>query len=377
MGAALVTRYAAAHPEIRATVAISLGSAADLPEDPARPRNLLVLVGAAEFRGLRDAAVAALRKADPDAAPGVTVGDPARGTARRAVTIGGTEHISVLYAARTHEETARWIATALGVTPRTDAVRPRDRLLPAAALLAAFTVAFAPYAAMARWRRSGAPPEGTARRHRVRTWLAAAGLVVGLAAAVGVAGVVPATWLPLAVAGHATLFFAVAGVVFAACRALDRPRPAADGPQPPQVRGTLGGRIAVGLLLCGYAVVAVVLPAQLGLTHMVPVGARWWLLPVVAVGTFLLLLGVELVCTGAGWRRPVMLVATVGAMVAATLAGLAPRFGLIVLPLLAILLGWQAIWAWWLRRDGAPAWLAAAVGAVVVGWPIAATLPLV
>jgi len=93
--------------------------------------------------------------------------------------------------------------------------------------------------------------------------------------------------------------------------------------------------------------------------------------------SLLLLLGTELLATGAGWRRPVVLAAVVGTLLAATVAGLAPGFGLLVLPLLVILLAWQAGWAWWLRRLGGPAWLAAAVGAVVVAWPMAATLPLV
>jgi hypothetical protein len=190
---------------------------------------------------------------------------------------------------------------------------------------------------------------------------------VGLVAAVALANVAPTIWLPIAVGGHATGFFALAGLGLIGGWAVSR------GP----VRTPSRRTVLATIVLMLYAAAAIVVPAQLGLTHMVPVGDRWWLLPIVTGGTFLLLLGTELVATHAGWRRPVILAAIVAALFAATLAGLAPGFGLIVLPLLVILLAWQAGWAWWLRRLAAPAWLAAAVGAVVVAWPIAATLPLI
>jgi pimeloyl-ACP methyl ester carboxylesterase len=348
MGAGLVTRYAAGHPDIRATVAISLPSAADLTEGAARPQNLLVVVGGAEFAGFRDAADAAL----------------ATGAARRAVTVAGVEHISVLYATQTHQETAAWLATALGATPSTDAVRPRDRLLPAAALLAAFVLAFVPLALLVLPRAADRQPPP-----RTGGVTAAIGVAASLTVAAVIAGRAPAGWLPLAVAGHTTAFFAIAGAGLIACRAAGAPRPVITRPS--------GRMVGAAVVLAVYAAAAIAVPAQLGLTHLVPVGARWWLLPVVAGGTLLLTLGTELLATRAGWRRPVIVAAVVGTLLAATLAGLAPGFGLIVLPLLAILLAWQAAWAWWLRRLDAPAWLAGAVGAVVVAWPITATLPLV
>jgi dienelactone hydrolase len=347
MGAGLVTRYAAGHPEIRATVAISLPSATDLIADPVRPRDLLLIVGGAEFAGFHDAVNSAM----------------AAGAARRAVTVPNVEHISVLYATRTHDETAAWLATALGVSPTTAAVHPRDRLLPAGALLAAFVLAFVPLALLVLPRREDPGPPKTP------IWYAIGGLGAGLVAAVALANVAPTTRLPVAVGGHATGFFALAGLGLLGGWWLGRKREPVTAPS----RRTV---IAAAVLMA-YAAAAIAIPAQLGLTHMVPVGARWWLLPIVASGTFVLLLGTELLAAGAGWRRPVILAAVAVALLAATLVGLAPGFGLLVLPLLVILLAWQAAWAWWLRRLAAPAWLAAAVGAVVVAWPIAATLPLV
>ena len=99
-------------------MAISLPSAEDLPHDPARPRNLLILWGSAESARFSDAALAALRAGYPDAQPGQTYGDPGQGTARRAVEIAGAEHISVIYRQQSFEEVAAWLG---GGQPRGDA----------------------------------------------------------------------------------------------------------------------------------------------------------------------------------------------------------------------------------------------------------------
>ena len=92
MGAGAVTAYAAGHPQIGATVAISLPGAAPVPKD--RPARLLLLTGGLEFPGFRAAADEAVAGARPD---------------RRAVVVPGVEHISVLYAPETHRLTADWL----------------------------------------------------------------------------------------------------------------------------------------------------------------------------------------------------------------------------------------------------------------------------
>src|SRR6185369_13766161 len=114
MGAGAVVAYAAGHPDIVATVAISLPDAKDVPSAATRPRNLLLLYGQAEFAQFPVAALTALHETDPDATLGRTVGDPTAGTARRAVAVPGVEHISILYADAAHRETLAWLSTALG-----------------------------------------------------------------------------------------------------------------------------------------------------------------------------------------------------------------------------------------------------------------------
>ncbi|GAB3955272.1 hypothetical protein GCM10027614_64040 [Micromonospora vulcania] len=96
----------------------------------------------------------------------------------------------------------------------------------------------------------------------------------------------------------------------------------------------------------------------------------------VAAACLLFLLSVELVVAGRALRHLLVVGVTVLVLVAAALVGVAPGFVLLVVPLFAVLLGWQVAWATVLRRYASPWWLPAVLGAALVGWPIATTLPL-
>ncbi|WP_435204536.1 alpha/beta fold hydrolase [Micromonospora sp. bgisy143] len=361
MGAGAVTRYAVEHPEIARTVAISLPEAGELP--PGRPTELLLIVGGAEFPGFR-------RAADDAARRGATVGR------RPAVVVPGVEHISVLFAPRTHEEILHWLPSADGnASPR-----PLARLAGAALLLVAFAVGLVPLAALLLGRRP-APTSAAGRRAAGEPALrgpALLGLVVvasGLAA--GVATVLPTSRLPLAVGGYVTGFLLVTGLLTIVGH---RWLPAATR-APEVVEEQVGSRTptrttVAASALTAYAILAVALPIHLGLTWARPVGARWWLLPLVVGACLVFLLGVEVVAAGRTWRRLLAVAVTVVALCAAVVFGLAPGFVLLVVPLFAVLLGWHVLWAAVLRRYASPRWLPALVGAALLGWPIATTLPL-
>jgi dienelactone hydrolase len=382
MGAAAVTRYATAHPDIAATVAISLRSVDDLPADAARPRNLLLLVGSLEMRGFRDAAVDALHRADPAAGPGTTVGDPAAGTARRAVGVPGAEHISVLYTDVAHEEAASWLDVALG-RPVGDATRPRDRLVPGGLLLLAFVAGFVPLALWLLPRRAAGPGPVA-----VRAPYAYAGLAASLTLGVLGAGFLPTTRLPLSTGGYSAGFFALVGLGLLATARLATARLATARlatarlatarlvARPARLAAPARRLALAALVLVGYAVVAIAGPTHLAFTAAVPVGARWWLLPIVVACVGLFLAGAHRLAAGAPWRLPLILAATVGAVLVATISGLGPPFVLIVLPLLVVLLAWHVAWSLVLSRRDTPLWMSAVIGAVVVGWPIATSMPL-
>jgi dienelactone hydrolase len=358
MGAGAVTRYAAGHPEIARTVAISLPEAGELP--PGRPTELLLIVGGAEFPAFR-------RAADDAARRGVAVGR------RPAVVVPGVEHISVLFAPRTHEEIADWLPSVDGNAPP----RPFVRLAGAALLVFAFAVGLVPVAALllGRRARAGTAPAGGGAPVRGLALLGLGVLASGVAATV--AAVLPTNRLPLAVGGYVSGFLLVTGVLTMVGQrwlpATTRAPVTVDeevGSRPP-TRTTVAA-----LALAAYAILAVALPIHLGLTSAWPVGARWWLLPVVLGACLLFLLGVELVAAGRTWRRLLVVAVAVVVLSTAAVVGLAPGFVLLVVPLFAVLLGWYVLWAAVLRRYATPRWLPALVGAALLGWPIATTLPL-
>jgi hypothetical protein len=119
-----------------------------------------------------------------------------------------------------------------------------------------------------------------------------------------------------------------------------------------------------------------VIPIHFGLTHALPGGARWWLLPVV-VAAFAILAYATLAVSGGRFLRIAAVSACVTVVLtAATIAGLAPGFLLLILPLLVLLLSWQAVWMAMLSRTVTPVWVIALTGAVLPALPAATTMPL-
>ncbi|MDY7089043.1 MAG: hypothetical protein SYR96_28550 [Actinomycetota bacterium] len=144
-----------------------------------------------------------------------------------------------------------------------------------------------------------------------------------------------------------------------------------------RLRSTPGGlRSWLGaLLLLPYAAATIAVPLHLGFTHAVPAGQRWWLLLLVWLGFAVLAYATGLL---AGSFCADLLVAaiTVCALTAASVAGLASGFLVLVVPLLAALMAIQAGLSAVLRAVAAPPWLIALTGSILVAWPIATTLPI-
>jgi dienelactone hydrolase len=353
MGASAATRYALAHPEVGATIAVSLPDSSHLPPD--RPARLLLLVGGAEFPAMRAAADRAVE-------PG--------GPGRAAVVVPGVEHIGVLYAPRTHREVVRWLDGSFGAPANGRPIpSPVRRLSAAALLMLAFLVGIYPLARILlggdppRWPRLAEPAIG-----RILAVAAVAAAVATL-----VAPMAPTTHLPLALGGYIVGFTSTAG---AAMLGYHRWRAGTFSAAAPISRHG-GLRLAVATpVLIGYAAVTIAVPLQLGLTSAVPVGPRWWLLAVMWAGFAVLAYAAE--CVAQVYSLGVLAISAVAvaAMTCAAIAGLAPGFLLLITPLFAVLLLWQAIWSAVLHRFSAPTWLISLVGSLLVAWPIATALPL-
>lgn len=363
MGATAVTRYAADHPEVMATVAMSLpDSSVTLPD------RTLLLVGGLEFPAFHAAAEDAVERGS---------------SGRSAVVVPGVEHISILYAPRTHRELVGWLDDSFGgpIDDRPIPL-PMRRLIGAGLLLLALLAGLYPVARLAlgdsppnpvappvlgespsSWARFAVPQIG-------RSIVVAA---VAAGVAVLVAPLAPTNRLPLALGGFIVGFTIVAG---AAMLAYQRWRRDASATAP--IARTGGLRVAVAApVLIGYAAITIAVPLHLGVTHAVPVGARWWLLASVWLGLAVLAYAAERVSGGNSFGVLAVSVVAVMALGCAAVVGLAPGFLLLVVPLLAVLLFWQAMWSAVLHRFAAPAWLIALVGSLLVAWPIATALPVI
>jgi dienelactone hydrolase len=381
MGATEVTRYAAAHPSVRATVALSLPGSSVAQTD--RPARLLLLYGGLEFPGFKAAAADALAHGGPD---------------RRAAEVPGVEHISILYAPRAHRETVDWLDRNLGGPSGGGPLpSPLRRISGAALLVLAFLVGLYPIAGVLvggrRWIAAGsgqlwivggkrrsrvvesAPPRtGGGRLGRrpdksektpLRSTVWAVGVAIGAAAiAVLLAPRLPTNRLPIAIGGFIVGYTAVIGALLAAF-GVRRKRARPDGH---------GWRLVP---LIPYAVAAIALPADLGLTHAVPVGPRWWLVLVLWAGFAVLAYGTERATGGNTLGVLAVSAVVVVALTGAAVTGLTHGFVLLAVPPLVLLFVWQALWSAALNRLGAPPWLIAVVGSVVVAWPLGIALPLI
>ena len=112
MASDIVIRYAQAHPEVAATVAVSMFSPVVTPTSP---RNLAVIVGNNEPGKLKDEGrrvVSMVSGGTPDI--GVTYGSFADGTARRVSFSPRVEHIGVLYSPESMAQARDWLDTAFG-----------------------------------------------------------------------------------------------------------------------------------------------------------------------------------------------------------------------------------------------------------------------
>lgn len=371
MGAGAVTSWAsAAGSDPEATIAISLPSAEDLPAEPARPANLLLLWGSAEQQRFVDAALEALRLGYPDAVPGRSYGDPAAGTARRAVEIAGAEHIGVVYRDQTAQEIARWVHGGPQGQPSGD---PRwiglvlvllGGLLATRPILAGRPVAEGEVAEGEVAEGLGDVP--TVARPRVAPFLVWAGMA---AVGGGIAGALVGAFadlVPVAVAGYLIAWFAAGAAVLAAGAGR---RMAPAGSAAGLVRGTVAGAVLA---------LALALPARLTWAAFDIVGPRWWVLLLLLV-----VLGAwfhaeqRMVARARPVGRALALAASrvivvVGLLAAVLLLG-APGFLTLTVPLVIPILALLGVVAWWTLDPAA----AASAQAIPLALTIATTFPIV
>ncbi len=376
MGAGAVVGYSAEHPEVPATVAVSLGGqGAGLADRPDAPRNLLLLVGANEFAGFIDGSTSALTAAYPDGVAGGIYGDFAQGTARRLAIVPGVEHISILFSHDTYREMSAWLDAALRPAERGGAAWPDSRIGWVLLLYVAAAIGFYPLAWALLKGRAGGQPAPAAPVAPLKGWLAVGMSLAGAALAPVALLVVPYQWLPLSAGNYMGAYFLVYGLIV--CAGLLAARRGKL-----LVPGAVRAYAAPMIVLVAYAMVTFGWVGHLTWTSFGLAGDRLWIAPIMAACAFLYFLADEALVwrpsakARAGLYALTKAILVIG-LVLAILLLRAPFFLLLLAPILPALFLWHGVYAHWLARLTGQRWPAAALNAVVFGWVIAATFALV
>ncbi len=363
MASDIIVRVAEADPAIAATVGVS-------PFSPAvtrtAPRLLLTIVGEWE-PGLREEAlrVTGLVSAPAAAAPGVTYGDVAAGTARRMAVSPHVEHVSVLYSPASMHEAAAWLDAVFGLPPPdyADARGPWVLLL-----LAGVVLLVRPVAACLPVVVTGQAGAGLGWR---RLWapLALATVVTPL-----VLRIVPTHFLPVLVGDYLAVHFLLFGLLLGAGAWVGRDRARVH-------QKADRGRLAVAA-----AVLTLVTTGGLGwaldrqVTSFMPGSGRGVLILALLGGTLPFFLALEWTTHGVGAARGGPAVARLAFLASLALAVAldfqALFFLAIIVPVILLFFLVTGLFGRWAtRRTGHPA-VAALAHAVLFAWAIGVTFPL-
>lgn len=364
MASDIVVRYAEAHPEVAATVAISMFSPA---VTPTQPRNLLVVDGEWEgFLKTEALRVASLAIAPAAAQAGVTYGDFAAGTARRAAVAPHVEHASVLFSQAAQRESLAWLDAAFGIT-RTAPPALDDRG-PWIALLLAGGVALA-------WPLSRAlpvicrPPGGAGLGWRALP-------LPMLAPAVATPLLLrfaPTHFLPVLVADYLSVHLALYGALTALALAFTRRARPLTTP-PPKV--ALAAALTTGWIFASLA-----LPIDVYVTSFEPGPSRAPILAALIVGTLLYMLADEWLTRGEGAGRGAYAASKLALIVSLALAITLDFerlfFLIIILPIIVLFFLIHGLYSGWAyRRTGHP-FVGATANAIVLAWALGSAFPLV
>ncbi len=362
MASDIVVNYARDHPDIQATVAVSLFSPSVTATSP---RNLLVIAGALEPGMIRDEGLRiAGMTAGGAARQRVTYGRFEDGTARRSTLSGGVEHIGVLFSRQSLTEALSWLNQAFG----RESGGWIDARGPWLGLLYLGLVALA-------WPLSGLLPRVAATPLGAglgwRTLLPLAVLPALLTPLI--LWKLPTDFLPSLLGDYLAVHYAVYGLLTAAGLWLVR--------RPTQVRFPAMPFLAPSALMAAYCILAIGLPIDRYVTSFLLPPGRVPIMLAVLVGTLAYSVADEWLTRGpeARWGAYAMTKACFVLSLVFAIALNPPRlfFLIIIVPVILVFLAVYELFSGWAyRRTGHPMVGAVAV-ALAFAWAIAATFPVV
>lgn len=368
MASDIVVRFAESDPTVAATIAVSMFSPA---VTASAPRNLLVIAG--DWEGTLKAEAlrsVGLVSAPTPPEPGVTYGDFAAGTARRAAFSPHTEHVTVLFSETTMRESLAWLDESFGITrataPEIDARGPWI-----AALLAGIVMLGWPLSSLLPRVQPLAAGAGLPWR---RIW---PGVVVPALATPLLLRAVPTHFLPMLVGDYLAVHFLVYGLVTCAWLLWRGTWPGGE-----YARQIASGRFVVSLLaVVGFGFVGLVWPLDSFVTSFIPVGIRPVLVGVLLAGTLPYFLADEWQTRGQGAARGAYAVTKLAFVVSLAMAvALDPGrlfFVIVIVPvIIPFFIVYGLISRWTYASTGQPL-VAAIASALAFAWAIGVTFPLV
>jgi dienelactone hydrolase len=369
MASDIVVRYAQATPNVAATIAVSMFSPAVTADTP---HNLLVIVGDWESLLKREALRAVgLASAPAAAQPGVTYGDFAQGTARRAAFSAHVEHASVLFSEDSMREALLWLDHSFGAVrtapPLLDTRGPWIMLLIAGAVLLARPLA-------ALLPRVAVPAAGAGLQWR-RLWVP---LLVPMIATPLLLRVLPTHFLPVLVGDYLAAHFAMYGIITVICLAPWRSAGVVRSARlPPASRLALAG---ASLAVIVYGFIGLVWPINSYVTSFLPGRARIPLILVLWIGTLSFFLSDEWLTRGPGAARGAYAASKVSFVVSLAIAVALDLerlfFLIIIVPVIVLFFVVYGLFSGWTyRRTGHP-FVAGIANAVAFAWAIGVTFPL-
>jgi dienelactone hydrolase len=367
MASDIVVRFAQKTPDITATIAVSMFSPVVTASSP---RNLLVIVG--DWEGmLKDEALRAVSLATaPRKAEAATLyGDLSDGTARKAVFIPYTEHVSVLFAQESLRAALEWLDSCLMI----DRIEPLhlDARGPWIALLIAGAV-------LLGWRVSdGLPkvthtPSGASLPWRgLRLPMLLPALITPL-----VLRFVPTHFLPVLVADYLAVHFAVYSIITLIILVLINQRMPFFSSNERSLYRLL---IAV-FLVVGYEALALFWPLDHYFTNFVPALNRTPIVLAMLIGTLSYFLIDEWLTRGKDAGRGAYAASKVLFLLSLALATALDFerlfFLIIIIPVIVLFFLIFGLFSYWIyRRTGDPL-VAGLANALAFAWAIGVTFPI-
>ncbi|MFO1148145.1 MAG: alpha/beta fold hydrolase [Alsobacter sp.] len=366
MASDIVVRFAETHPEVGATIAVSMFSPAVTAQSP---RNLLVIVGDWEGPLKREALrVLGLASGPAGPRPEVTLGDPGSGAARRVTFSPHVEHVGVLYSRHSLREAVDWLDQSFAI-PRT---RP-----PSIPVLGPWVLALLGGAVLLAWPAASLLPVVSPRPAGASlAWRQAWVLALPLVVTPLVLRVLPTEILPVLVGDYLAAHFFLYGIVsmfalLAARRSLHPFR------GPAVSVGALAGATAAVL---AYVAIALFWPLDATVASYVPGRHRLFLLAAMLVGTLPYFLADEWLTRGEHAARGLAFASKAAFLASLGLAvALDPGrlfFLILIVPVMVpFFLAFGLISRWTYRRTNSPL-VGGLANAVIFAWAIAVTFPL-